>query len=484
MGNNATLLSWIVAEVDQALTLVRDQIAKFSAGSGDAALLAPCPVHLHQVSGALRMVGLAGATRFCELIERGFAAPRRRCRAGRRRPRHPGAQGIRRRAGTRPGERAAQAVPDLSRTRHAAGQAGQSRSGTCSSPISRLAAPPHTKPKTLAMGKVAAHVQKQRALFQRGLLAWLRNSTKGGLDDMRRARQPAAQGGGAAARAASRVVGRGRHARIARAPAEPRMGGAGQGARQSHREADARGLAGGERGAVARVALRRGQGAGSLAAREADPPALPARQPVPGAAEARGRAGIRPRLAGAGALRPALAPRCAEGRLGAVRRGRAEDRDALPRAGRLVQDQGGAARQPAPDQAAGRDRAGDQASARPVSAPEAVHGDRDGVRVPADRERHRPLYRSAARPRAADRHHGRLAAGCRPGQVHRRAARRAARGPERADRRAAAARAGGEGDRGQPAARRAGARRVCARSRQAGHACGGCSPTCGRSTAR
>src|SRR5476651_569156 len=76
MGNNsATLLSWITAEVDQALTLVRDQIARYSAGSGDATLLAPCPGHLHQVSGALRMVGLAGATRFCEAIESGFAVP-------------------------------------------------------------------------------------------------------------------------------------------------------------------------------------------------------------------------------------------------------------------------------------------------------------------------------------------------------------------------------------------------------------------------
>src|SRR5262245_51087039 len=73
MGNSsATLLSWITAEVDQALTLVRDQIAKFS-GGGDAAVLAACPGHLHQVAGALRMVGLSGATRFCEAIEMGFA---------------------------------------------------------------------------------------------------------------------------------------------------------------------------------------------------------------------------------------------------------------------------------------------------------------------------------------------------------------------------------------------------------------------------
>src|SRR5262245_45611265 len=71
-ASSATLLSWITAEVDQALTLVRDQIAKFTSGGGDTALLAPCPGHLHQVAGALRMVGLSGATRFCEAIELGF----------------------------------------------------------------------------------------------------------------------------------------------------------------------------------------------------------------------------------------------------------------------------------------------------------------------------------------------------------------------------------------------------------------------------
>ena len=71
--NSATLLSWITAEVDQALTLVRDQIAKFAAGSAGKAALEPCPGHLHQVAGALRMVGLAGATRFCEALESAFA---------------------------------------------------------------------------------------------------------------------------------------------------------------------------------------------------------------------------------------------------------------------------------------------------------------------------------------------------------------------------------------------------------------------------
>src|SRR5882762_7071996 len=70
---DATILSWITAEVDQALEHVRDSIAKFSASPDDTDSLSICPEHLHQVSGALRMVGLSGATRFCEAIEGSFS---------------------------------------------------------------------------------------------------------------------------------------------------------------------------------------------------------------------------------------------------------------------------------------------------------------------------------------------------------------------------------------------------------------------------
>ena len=69
---DSTLLSWITAEVNQALAVVREQMARFSAERDNGALLQPCAGHLHQVSGALRMVGLSGATRFCEAIEAGF----------------------------------------------------------------------------------------------------------------------------------------------------------------------------------------------------------------------------------------------------------------------------------------------------------------------------------------------------------------------------------------------------------------------------
>src|SRR5258708_27592026 len=68
-----TILSWITAEVDQALERVRTELATYSAPPHDAAALARCPEHLHQVSGALNMVGMSGATRFCEVLEKSFA---------------------------------------------------------------------------------------------------------------------------------------------------------------------------------------------------------------------------------------------------------------------------------------------------------------------------------------------------------------------------------------------------------------------------
>ena len=182
---DVTLLSWINTEVERALSSVRDCIARFSAHPDDEALLRACPEHLHQVSGALRMVGLSGATLVCETIEDTFSGLNG----------HPSAAAL----GTI--DRAVVAlkdfVGDLAR-----GQADvplrlfpvyrELKAPQAASekelffPDLSLQPPPHRKPKTLAPDVVEKHVQKQRALFQRGLLAWLRKPSAG-LDDMRRA---------------------------------------------------------------------------------------------------------------------------------------------------------------------------------------------------------------------------------------------------------------------------------------------------------
>ena len=66
------LLSWVKAEIDHALKLVRERTASFLAQSDNRAVLEGCPLELHQVHGALVMVGLNGAAQVCGVIERAY----------------------------------------------------------------------------------------------------------------------------------------------------------------------------------------------------------------------------------------------------------------------------------------------------------------------------------------------------------------------------------------------------------------------------
>src|SRR5262245_62584361 len=72
-GVSNNLLFWIKGEVDRALEVVHGSLSGYMAAPEDAGVLRTCPDQLHQVSGALRIVGLSGATRFCEAIEGGFS---------------------------------------------------------------------------------------------------------------------------------------------------------------------------------------------------------------------------------------------------------------------------------------------------------------------------------------------------------------------------------------------------------------------------
>jgi chemosensory pili system protein ChpA (sensor histidine kinase/response regulator) len=179
---SATILSWITAEVEQALKLVRDHIAKFAAEPWDVAALKPCPEHLHQVSGALRMVGLSGATRFCEEIEGGFA-------------------GL---GGVRPSSQAVGVIDKavLALKDFVDGlERGQANVPLRLYPVYRelktlqgktdaaekdlffpdlaVAAPAHPNPKPLAKEALTPTLQAQRSQFQRGLLGVLRNLPNG-----------------------------------------------------------------------------------------------------------------------------------------------------------------------------------------------------------------------------------------------------------------------------------------------------------------
>ena len=187
---NATLLSWINTEVDQALKLVRDNIAKFAAGPQDEAALAVCPEHLHQVSGALRMVGLTGATRFCEALEGSFGGLKAV-------PATPENIGVIDRAVFALRE----FVADLARGQADVplrlwpayrelgtllGKADTSEKDLFFPDLLRDP-PAHPQAQALPEGEVTAFLQAQRSRFQRGLLGWLRGTPAAGLDDMRQA---------------------------------------------------------------------------------------------------------------------------------------------------------------------------------------------------------------------------------------------------------------------------------------------------------
>src|SRR5258705_6713408 len=177
---DTTLLSWINTEVDQALNLVRDKIAKYSAGPEDDTGLRVCPEHLHQVSGALRMVGLSGATRFCEAIEGSFTGLSGALPEGRAGAARLSAMGVIDRAVLALKE----FVNDLAHGKanvplrlfpaYQALVAGGTEKDLFF-PDTAAIAPVHPQAKELPAGELAPYLQAQRSRFQRGVLGWLRS---------------------------------------------------------------------------------------------------------------------------------------------------------------------------------------------------------------------------------------------------------------------------------------------------------------------
>src|SRR5205085_553670 len=164
-----TILSWITAEVDQALERVRAELA--------AGALASCPEHLHQVSGALNMVGMSGATRFCEALEKSLA----------------GADVSRAPIIDRAVVELKQYVDDVANGQPDAAvrlfpsyrELAQLQGREDSSEIDLFfpdltpAAPAHPNPKSLEGGELASFLQASRNRWQRGILAWLRRQENG-----------------------------------------------------------------------------------------------------------------------------------------------------------------------------------------------------------------------------------------------------------------------------------------------------------------
>ncbi len=63
-------LSWVQGEIDQALTRGLESLAAFRAAPADPAPLKHARTHVHQAAGAIQMVGLDAVVAFCDEIER------------------------------------------------------------------------------------------------------------------------------------------------------------------------------------------------------------------------------------------------------------------------------------------------------------------------------------------------------------------------------------------------------------------------------
>jgi len=182
---DTTILTWITAEVDQALERVRDQIARSGNAPLDARALGGCPEHLHQVSGALNMVGLAGATRFCEALETTLNGLN-------------GSRGEAAEIIDRAVAELKQFVDDVARGEpnvplrlYPSYQALAQLQGRADCAEAELffpdltpPAPSHPQPKSLSDAELVLFLQAQRTRWQRGILAWIRRQPAG-LEEMR-----------------------------------------------------------------------------------------------------------------------------------------------------------------------------------------------------------------------------------------------------------------------------------------------------------
>jgi len=178
----ATLLSWVKTEIDSALEAVRNSFAGFLADEeGDMTALQTCRDHLHQVKGTLHILGLTGAMRFCETVELAFSKVSEGQSPAR--------------AAIETLDRSVLVLKEFIDSLSKGGAnaparlflvyrdvcALQGKTGVSNKelffPDLTLEAPPHPARYAVAAEKLPELVRAQRSRFQRGLLAWMRDSS-------------------------------------------------------------------------------------------------------------------------------------------------------------------------------------------------------------------------------------------------------------------------------------------------------------------
>jgi chemosensory pili system protein ChpA (sensor histidine kinase/response regulator) len=177
-------LSWVQGEIDQALTRGLETIALFKANPADPTALKHARAHVHQAAGAIQMVGLDAVVAFTDELERQLT----------RMEELPAAEA---QAACVTVDRAcrklrifldelvngAPPIPLKLYPEYEAMQ--QSRGIKAAAPTDLFypdlapRAPRITSRETVAPNRLPSHMVKQRRLYQRGMLAWLRGDDTG-----------------------------------------------------------------------------------------------------------------------------------------------------------------------------------------------------------------------------------------------------------------------------------------------------------------
>ncbi|MDQ5906234.1 MAG: hypothetical protein QG590_715, partial [Pseudomonadota bacterium] len=182
-------LTWVKSEIDLALDRAGEALAQFAA-NGDATQLKFCRTHLHQVRGALAIVGLDGVTQFTDALEgllddfeqqkvAADAAGATLIKAALDAIRHYLDDLIN-------GEpnQPLRLMPLYGQILAARGQKRISATDLFFPDLS-LRPPRRAAVQPMSPGALQTLLRTQRARFQRGLLAWLRNPTdRSGVSEM------------------------------------------------------------------------------------------------------------------------------------------------------------------------------------------------------------------------------------------------------------------------------------------------------------
>jgi chemosensory pili system protein ChpA (sensor histidine kinase/response regulator) len=171
-----TLLSWVKTEIDFSLGVVRESIAKAQADASDGKALSVCPHQLHQVTGALRMVGLHGARQFCEAIEGAFTSTLKTVPAKKTLSTLDQSVLALKEFVDNLADGGANVpvklFPIYRELRALQGKADTSEKELFY-PELTLLPPTHPEHMTIAADAIAEYAQAQRTRFQRGLVAWM-----------------------------------------------------------------------------------------------------------------------------------------------------------------------------------------------------------------------------------------------------------------------------------------------------------------------